>query len=315
MTSGSTAIEGFLAIVAAAATILRVLWRGGCVRLEPDPKDADRTGDVLDALVAEILERDVLQPVADLIAHRARDADAARLGEHFEARRDVDAVAKDVVFLDDHVAQIDADAELYPPRRRDVHVASRHPALDLGSAKHRVGDAVELDQHAVAGGLDDAAVALGDGRIDELDPMGLETRERPGLVDLHQPTVTDHISRDDRREPALWSGHTDLSGYFGEQYNRSGTLAQACGRREQATASGHEGIIECDSTAIRPERFDDARWLTMTAGNVARAADVDQPPVTSTTASAKACGASWGRLCPMPPSTVRCEYLPGNFPA
>src|SRR6516164_4846991 len=30
--------------------------------------------------------------------------------------------------------------------------------------------------------------------------------------------------------------------------------------------------------------------------------------VTSTTASAKACGASWGRLCPMPPSMVRCEY-------
>jgi hypothetical protein len=35
-----------------------------------------------------------------------------------EARRDVDAVAKDVVFLNDHVAQIDADAKLHPPCRR-----------------------------------------------------------------------------------------------------------------------------------------------------------------------------------------------------
>jgi len=39
-----------------------------------------------------------------------------------------------------------------------------------------------------------------------------------------------------------------------------------------------------------------------------------QPCVmTSIIACAKACGASWGRLCPMPPSMVRCEYLPENI--
>src|SRR6266478_8335851 len=142
----------------------------------------DWTGDVLDALVAEILEFEVVQSVTDLITHRARDADAAGLGEGFEARRHVDAVAKDVVFLNDHIAQIDADAELYPPRRRDVRVASRHPPLDLGSAQNRVGYVVELDQHAVAGGLYDAAAAPLDDRIDKLNTMGLETRERPRLV-------------------------------------------------------------------------------------------------------------------------------------
>jgi hypothetical protein len=36
---------------------------------------------------------------------------------------------------------------------------------------------------------------------------------------------------------------------------------------------------------------------------------------TSRTASANAPGASWGRLCPMPPSIVRCEYGPANFAA
>ncbi len=205
-------MDGFLEIVVATAASLRALWRGFRVWLKPDPKDANRTGDVLDALVAEILECDVVQSVADLIAHRARDADAARLGEHFEARRDVDAVAKDVVALNDHVAQIDANAELYPPRRRDVRVASRHPALNLGRAQHRVGDAVKLDQHAVASGLDDAAVVLRDGRIDELDPMGLETRKCSGLVGLHQPTVADHVGGKDRREPALWSRHVHLIG-------------------------------------------------------------------------------------------------------
>src|ERR1700731_1498563 len=117
----------------------------------------------------------------------------------------VAAIAEDVVVLDDHVAEIDADAKLYPPRRRDVRVASRHPALDLRGAQHRVGDAVELDQHAVAGGLDDAAAVLRDSRIDQLDPMGLETRECPRLVDLHEPTVADHVGGEDRSEPALWS--------------------------------------------------------------------------------------------------------------
>jgi hypothetical protein len=34
---------------------------------------------------------------------------------------------------------------------------------------------------------------------------------------------------------------------------------------------------------------------------------------TSTTAWAKACGASCGRLCPMPPVTIRLSYLPVNF--
>ena len=40
-----------------------------------------------------------------------------------------------------------------------------------------------------------------------------------------------------------------------------------------------------------------------------------QNAATSATAWAKACGASWGRLCPMPPSIVRCSYLPENLPA
>src|SRR5258708_28662335 len=133
--------------------VLRALRRGFWIWVEPNPEDADRTGYVLDALVAEILERDVIESLTDLIAHRARDTDAARFGEHFEARRHVDTVAKDVVVLDDYVAEIDANAELYPARRRDVHVASSHPALNLGSAQHSVGDAAKFDQHAVAGGL------------------------------------------------------------------------------------------------------------------------------------------------------------------
>ena len=51
--------------------------------------------------------------------------------------------------------------------------------------------------------------------------MGLETRERPRLVDLHQSTVADHVRGEDRSEPALWSKHIHLSGSFHETRERS----------------------------------------------------------------------------------------------
>ena len=104
----------------------------------------------------------------DLPIRVVRDADAARLGHAFQPRGDVDAVAEDVVALDDDVAEIDADAELDAAVLRHIGVALGHAALHLDRAAHRVDDAGELDQHAVAGGLDDAAAVLGDLGIDKL---------------------------------------------------------------------------------------------------------------------------------------------------
>ncbi len=45
----------------------------------------------------------------------------------------------------------------------------------------------KFHQHAVAGGLDDAAAVLPDLRVDELAPMRLEAFEGPFLVRSHQP--------------------------------------------------------------------------------------------------------------------------------
>ncbi|MGY3156261.1 hypothetical protein ACVW0V_005401 [Bradyrhizobium elkanii] len=182
-----------------------------------DAEDPDRARDVLDGLVAEILEAQIFQAIADLIADRAGNADAAGLGQRLQAGRDVDAVAEDVGTVNDHVAKIDADAKLHPARRRDVGVALRHPALNLGRAQHRIDDAMKFDQQAVAGGLDDAAAILGDGRIDQLDAMGFEARKGARLVSLHQAAIADHVGGEDRSEPALWSWHVhlnDLPGYL-----------------------------------------------------------------------------------------------------
>ena len=131
-----------------------------------------------------ILEGDI-EPVGDLIVHRRCHADAADIGEPFNARRDVHSVAENVVVLENDVAQINADTELDLAIPGDIAVASRHSLLNFDGAAHRVGDTLKLDQHPVACGLDDVAVVLGNAGIDQLDAMGPEPRQRPHLVNLH----------------------------------------------------------------------------------------------------------------------------------
>jgi len=176
-----------------------------------NPVDADRAGDVLDGLLTDILECNAIEAMPELVAHGTRNANAAGLGQRFQPCSDIDAIAKNIVLVDDHVAQIDADAELDPSLRRQVAIAPTHPALNLGGAQNRLDDAMEFDEHAVARRLDDAAVIFGDSRIDELEPVRLEACKRACLVGLHEPTKADHVSREDRCEPALRSRHIHCS--------------------------------------------------------------------------------------------------------
>ena len=84
----------------------------------------------------------------------------------------------------------------------DVGVPLGHRLLHLDRAAHRIDDAGKLDQQAVAGGLDDAAVVLGDLRIDELAPQRLEAFERAFLVRAHQPRIARDIGGEYRSETA-----------------------------------------------------------------------------------------------------------------
>ena len=73
--------------------------------------------------------------------HRACDGDAARLRDALDTRRNIHAVAHQVVALDHDVADMNADAQ-------------RQAALAVGflyrlGAAHRLNSAGELDQEAV----------------------------------------------------------------------------------------------------------------------------------------------------------------------
>jgi hypothetical protein len=107
--------------------------------------------------------------------------------------------------IDNDVALVNADAELDPLLLRYLHVALRHPALNLDSTAHGINDAGELDQHAVPRGLHDAAAVFGDLGVNQGAAMGLELGERALLVGTHQPAVASHIGRQDGREPSLHS--------------------------------------------------------------------------------------------------------------
>jgi hypothetical protein len=64
-------------------------------------------------LLAQILERDV-NPVTYPLVNHSRNANPARLRHSFKPSRDVHPIAVDVVSVDHHVAQVDADAKHDP---------------------------------------------------------------------------------------------------------------------------------------------------------------------------------------------------------
>jgi hypothetical protein len=116
--------------------------------------DPDRLGDVLERLLAQVLKCGLdLSP--GLPVRVARQADAAGFGQALQAGRDVDAIAMNVLALNDHVAHINADAEL----ERFVPLA--HTSLPDQCAGYRVHDATELNQNSVTHQLDHTAMMVG----------------------------------------------------------------------------------------------------------------------------------------------------------
>ena len=139
----------------------------------------DGSGDVLHAVFAQIGKTD-RKLLGDMLANGGADADPAGLGKGFEPRRNVDAVAKNVVALYDHVAHVDADAKADAATFIDVRIAALNSLLDDDGAAHRIDDRRELDEKAVARRLEDAALMLSDQRIDEL-PCGGPSARRASL--------------------------------------------------------------------------------------------------------------------------------------
>ena len=108
-----------------------------------------------------------------------RQTNPSRLAHPFEPRRDVHAIAHEVaVPLLDDVAKMNADAKLDAPLGRHAGVTLDHAGLHLEGATHGVDHAPELDDRAVAGALDNAAVMGGYRRVDEIAAEAPQPREK-----------------------------------------------------------------------------------------------------------------------------------------
>ena len=75
----------------------------------------------------------------------------------------------------------------------DPRVALDHGVLHFERAAHRVDDAAELDDAAVAGALDDAAMMHGDCGIDQIAAQRAQSRQSSIFVRAGEPAIADHI--------------------------------------------------------------------------------------------------------------------------
>jgi hypothetical protein len=130
--------------------------------------DPDRPSDVLELRRPEISDRHI-EPAAHLAVGVLGQTDRARRSYPFQSRGDVDAVAHQVaISLLDHVAKMDADAEIDATIVRHANVTLDEALLHLDSATHRFDHAAKFGDESVASALDHPPVMGDDGRIDQV---------------------------------------------------------------------------------------------------------------------------------------------------
>lgn len=171
-----------------------------------DGEDANRLGNVFQGLFAEIddLDRDVSRGIG---MHFLREADAAGRGDAFQPRGDVDAVAKQVVALNEHVADGDADAQQHVLLGPEGEVARPRRLLDLDGAANRIDRAGKFGEHGIAGHVEDAPVEGADQLGHRLLELG-EARDRGLLVEGDEAAVTGDIRCQDDGQLAAHAWRT-----------------------------------------------------------------------------------------------------------
>ena len=162
--------------------------------------DPHRLDDVFELGVTEIVDGQI-KSRAHLPIGIFGKADRAGLGHALQPRGDVDAVAHQIVIgLLDHIAQMDADAKVYPALGRQTGVALKHAVLHLDRAAHSVDDAAELDEKSITHTFHHAAVVHRNSRVDQVTAERAKPRQRAILVRPRHAAETNDIRGQDRRQ-------------------------------------------------------------------------------------------------------------------
>ena len=77
---------------------------------------------------------------------------------------------------------------------------STNGVLHFECAAHRVDDAAELDDAAIAGALDDAVVVHGDCGVNQIAAQRAQSRQGSIFVRAGEPAVSDDVGDQDRSD-------------------------------------------------------------------------------------------------------------------
>ena len=187
-------------------------------------------------LLAEIL-RPQRQLAFDLLVDGGRYADAAGLGDRFQARRDIDRIAHQVVAAFHDVAEIDADAQDELVVRSGLVVGGPHRFLDFQGGADGFDRAREFRQEPVAGQLEDASAMMLHQRLGGRH-AGAEEAERVFLVARRHGAEADDVDVHDRGQAPDELG-----------FSHGGQARAVCGQMERVrfhlTANACIGVSCC----------------------------------------------------------------------
>jgi hypothetical protein len=141
--------------------------RSGDGPIRQHAENANGLGNVFDALLTQILvtQRKLR---SDLTVNHVRNANAPRLGQALQSRGDIDTIAVNLLALDHHIAEVDADAELHPTVEGQLRILGLKLGLDCNGARNRLDHTGELGQYAVAGRVHESAMVSFDQGVSDL---------------------------------------------------------------------------------------------------------------------------------------------------
>src|SRR5262249_10999705 len=109
------------------------------------------------------------------------------------------AVAEQVLPFDDHISEMNADAEPHLLAGRAILVFFFDRVLDRDGALDGIDRAGKIGNDTVASRIEDAA-AMGSDQSIEDRPVGLQPAQRADLVQPHQTAVLGNVGRKNRGE-------------------------------------------------------------------------------------------------------------------
>ena len=133
----------------------------------------------------------LIQAITNLIVDAARNADAADVGQCFDAGGDIYALAMDVLAVVHDVAKIDPHAE--------IEGTCRQSFLHDDGTLDGILDGCEFSQETVTRQFDDAARVSVDGGADDVSVGGLPSGDGAVCILLDEPGVACDISGQDGR--------------------------------------------------------------------------------------------------------------------